>query len=118
MNASQNGKILLTSYLQKRSSFFHSWKNRFCVLTEKYLFIYKGAEKNSETTNSINLAECTKINNSDKYLNKSNTFELVHRNKSHYFLCKNKDIQEDWIDTINQIIEKNIENSKNNISNK
>ena len=118
MNASQNGKILLTSYLQKRSSFFHSWKNRFCVLTEKYLFIYKGAEKNSETTDSINLAECTKVNNSDKYLNKSNTFELIHRNKSHYFLCKNKDIQEEWIDTINQIIEKNIENSKNIIAQK
>ena len=118
MNASQNGKILLTSYLQKRSSFFHSWKNRFCVLTEKYIFIYKGAEKNSETTDSINLAECTKVNNSDKYLNKSNTFELIHRNKSHYFLCKNKDIQEEWIDTINQIIEKNIENSKNIIAQK
>ena len=118
MNASENGKILLTSFLQKRSSFFHVWKNRFCVLTEKYLFIYKGAEKNSETIDSISLAECTKINNSDKYLNKSNTFELVHKNKSHYFLCKNKDVQEDWIDTINQIIEMNNENRKTNSNNK
>ena len=118
MNSSDNGKILLTSYLQKRSSFFHVWKNRFCVLTEKYLFIYKGAEKDSETTDSINLAECSKINNSDKYLNKSNSFELIYKNKSYYFLCKNKDVQEDWIDAINQIIEKNNENSKNNSNNK
>ena len=115
MNSSENGKILLTSFLEKRSKVLHSWRKRFCVLTEKYLITYKGTEKNSESTDSISLAECKSIKNSDKDLNKNNSFELVHKNRTYYFICKNKDIQEDWIDTINNIIEKNNENKNNNI---
>ena len=114
MNSSQNGKILLTSFLQKRSKVFHIWRERFCVLTDKYFITYKGTEKNSECTESINLSECTRINNSDQYLGKSNTFELVHRNRSYFFMCKNREIKEEWMQTIEQIIEMNNGNQINN----
>ena len=117
MNSSQNGKILLTSFLQKRSKIFHIWRNRFCVLTDKYIITYKGTEKNSESTESINLSECTRINNSDQYLGKSNTFELVHRNRSYFFMCKNRETQEEWMQTIEQIIDMNNENQINNKKN-
>ena len=114
MNLSENGKIIMTSYLQKRSRFFHIWQNRFCVLTEKFFFIYKGVEKNSQCIDSINLSECTKVNDSDQYLGKRNTFELVHRDRSYFFMCKNKDTQEEWIEAVEQIIE---ESNGNKISN-
>ena len=121
MNSSENGKILLSTYLQKRSRIFHFWRSRFCVLTERYFITYKGTEKNSSSTDSINLSECTSVNNSDQYLGKSNTFELVHRNRSYYFMCKNKEAQEEWIEALEQIIELNnenrIENDNNNIKN-
>ena len=121
MNSSESGKILLSTYLQKRSRIFHFWRNRFCVLTERYLITYKGTEKNTSSTDSINLSECTRVNNSDQYLGKSNTFELVHRNRSYYFMCRNKEAQEEWIETLEQIIEMNnenrIENDNNNIKN-
>ena len=122
MNSSENGKILLSTYLQKRSRIFHFWRNRFCVLTERYFITYKGTEKNSSSTDSINLSECTRVNNSDQYLGKSNTFELVHRNRSYYFMCKNKEAQEEWIEALEQIIELNNENriendNNNNIKN-
>ena len=121
MNSSENGKILLSTYLQKRSRIFHFWRSRFCVLTERYFITYKGTEKNSSSTDSINLSECTRVNNSDQYLGKSNTFKLVHRNRSYYFMCKNKEAQEEWIEALEQIIELNnenrIENDNNNIKN-
>ena len=114
MNSSDNGKILLTSFLEKRSKILHIWRNRFCVLTEKYLFTYKGTEKNSESTESINLSECTGVNNSDQYLRKTNTFGLIHRDRIYYFMCKNRNAQEEWIETIEQIIENNNENNNEN----
>ena len=117
MNSSENGKILLSTYLQKRSRIFHFWRNRFCVLTERYLITYKGTEKNSSSTDSINLSECTSVNNSDQNLGKSNTFELVHRNRSYYFMCKNKEAQEEWIEALEQIIELNNENKIENDNN-
>ena len=117
MNSSENGKILLSTYLQKRSRIFHFWRNRFCVLTERYFITYKGTEKNSSSTDSINLSECTRVNNSDQYLGKSNTFELVHRNRSYYFMCKNKEAQEEWIEALEQIIELNNENKIENDNN-
>ena len=117
MNSSENGKILLSTYLQKRSRIFHFWRNRFCVLTERYFITYKGTEKNSSSTDSINLSECTSVNNSDQYLGKSNTFELVHRNRSYYFMCKNKEAQEEWIEALEQIIELNNENKIENDNN-
>ena len=120
MNSSENGKILLSTYLQKRSRIFHFWRNRFCVLTERYFITYKGTEKNTSSTESINLSECTRVNNSDQYLGKSNTFELVHRNRSYYFMCRNKEAQEEWIEALEQIIELNNENrteNNNNIKN-
>ena len=121
MNSSENGKILLSTYLQKRSRIFHFWRNRFCVLTERYFITYKGTEKNTSSTESINLSECTRVNNSDQYLGKSNTFELVHRNRSYYFMCRNKEAQEEWIEALEQIIELNnenrTENNNNNIKN-
>ena len=117
MNSSENGKILLTSFLQKRSKILHFWRRRFCVLTERYFITYKGAEKESESTESINLSECERINNSDNYLGKNNTFEIVHRNRSYYFMCKNKDEQDEWIEAIEQIIELNNENKINNDNN-
>ena len=117
MNSSENGKILLSTYLQKRSKILHLWRSRFCVLTEKYFITYKGTEKNSSSTESINLSECTGVNNSDNYLGKSNTFELIHRNRSYYFMCKNKEAQEEWIEAIEQIIEMNNENNIGNDNN-
>ena len=117
MNSSENGKILLSTYLQKRSRIFHFWRSRFCVLTERYFITYKGTEKNSSSTDSINLSECTRVTNSDQYLGKSNTFELVHRNRSYYFMCKNKEAQEEWIEALEQIIELNNENRIENDNN-
>ena len=117
MNSSENGKILLTAFLQKRSKIFHIWRNRFCVLTERYIISYKGIEKNSQSTESINLSECIRVNNSDQYLGKANTFELVHKDRSYYFICKNREVQEEWIEAIEQIIEINNENKINNDDN-
>ena len=117
MNSSENGKIILSTYLQKRSRIFHFWRNRFCVLTERYFITYKGTEKNSSSTDSINLSECIRVNNSDQYLGKSNTFELVHRNRSYYFMCRNKEAQEEWIEALEQIIELNNENRIDNNNN-
>ena len=114
MNSNETGKILLTGFLQKRSKIFHMWRNRFCVLTERYFISYKGTEKNSQSTESINLSECTGVNNSDQYLGKANTFQLIHRDRSYYFMCKNKEMQEEWIEAIEQIIEINNENKINN----
>ena len=118
MNSSENGKILLTSYLQKRSKFLHIWRRRFCVLTERYIITYKGTVKESESTESMSLSECHAINDSDNSLGKQNTFELVHKDRSYYFMCKNKEEQEEWIQAIEQIIELNNENKNEDINNK
>ena len=117
MNSSENGKIFLTSFLQKRSKIFHFWNNRFCVLTEKYLITYKGTAKNSECTESINLADCSNVREADQYLGKNYSFELVHRNRSYYFICKKKEEQEEWIEAIEHIIEINNEIKNNNENN-
>ena len=109
MDSSGNGKVILTSFLQKRSKIFHFWRSRFCVLTERYIFTYKGTEKNSESTSSINLTECIRVNSADQYLGKQNTFELANRNRSYFFMCKNRDEQEEWIEALEQIIEMNLE---------
>ena len=116
MKSSENGRILLTAFLQKRSRIFHMWRSRFCVLTEKYLITYKGTEKNSESTESLNLSECSSVSKADQSLGKNNTFLLVHRNRNYYFLCKNSAEQEEWVETIEQIIEMNNE-IKNKIEN-
>ena len=118
MNSSENGKILLTSYLQKRSKILHIWRRRFCVLTERYILTYKGTVKESESTESINLSECRAINDSDNSLGKANTFELVHKDRSYYFMCRNKEEQEEWIQAIEQIIELNNENKNDDNNNK
>ena len=109
MDSSGNGKVILTSFLQKRSKIFHFWRSRFCVLTERYIFTYKGTEKNSESTSFINLTECIRVNSADQYLGKQNTFELANRNRSYFFMCKNRDEQEEWIEALEQIIEMNLE---------
>ena len=51
MDSNQNGKILLNTFLQNHSKIFHIWRNRFCVLTDKYIFTYKGTEKNLKAKN-------------------------------------------------------------------
>ena len=115
MNSSGNGKIILTSFLQKRSKIFHMWRSRFCVLTEKFILTYKGTEKNSESTSSINLNDCIRVNNADQYLGKENTFELANRNRSYFFMCKNKDEQKEWIEALEYIIENKDKNNNNKI---
>ena len=35
------GRVLLNSYLKKRSNILHMWNTRLCVLTENYLITYK-----------------------------------------------------------------------------
>ena len=101
------GKILLTSYLQKRSKLLHRWRNRFCVLTEKYLLTYKSADKNTESSNSITLAECISVGDADKTLDKKFCFELANRDRIFYFQAKNQESKEEWIDTLRKILEMN-----------
>ncbi len=105
MKSRDIGKVILNTYLQKRSKIFHIWEQRFCVLTEKFLLIYKGPEKNSSSCDSINLLECSDIKDSDEYLGKNYTFELINKNKRHYFLCNDKDSQEEWIEKIKKILD-------------
>ena len=104
------GKVLLNSYLKKRSNLLHIWNTRLWVLTENYFITYKQTEKNgTKITNSIYLPECIDIQNSDKYLNKDYSFELIHKDKSFYFICNDRIEQLEWI----KEIERAIINSKN-----
>ena len=104
MISSEGGKVLLSKYLQKRSKVLHMWNPRFCVLTEKYLITYKEKGNGSNSSKSINLAECTGVKNSDKALNKNYTFELFHKDRSHYFVCNDRITQDEWIKKIKKVI--------------
>ena len=114
MENSKVGKILLTSYLQKRSKLLHRWRNRFCVLTENYLLTYKSADKNTESSNSITLAECLSVGDADKVLEKKYCFELVNKKRTFYFQAKNQENKEEWIDTLSKILEMKSQNRDNN----
>ena len=124
MENNQTGRILLTSYLQKRSKLLKIWRNRYCVLTENFLLTYKSAEKNSQSSNSIKLSGCISVKDADKILDKKYCFELTTKKRIFYFQAKNQENKEEWIDTVNKILEMNKqrpendkENNKNDDSN-
>ena len=80
------------------------WNPRFCVLTEKFLITYKEEGDGSTSSKSIDLAECISVKNADKLLNKDYTFELVHKDRSHFFVCNDRITQDEWIKTIKKVI--------------
>ena len=99
------GRVLLNSYLKKRSNLLHIWNTRLCVLTENYFITYKEIEKKEwKITNSVYISECTNIQNSDKFLNKDYSFELTHKDKSFYFICNDRIEQLEWINEIQNAI--------------
>ena len=114
MKNCKTGKILLTSFLQKRSKLLHRWRNRFCVLTENYLLTYKSADINTDTSNIITLSECTSVGDADRTLDKRFCFELSNRNRTFYFQAKNEENKEEWIDTLTKILEMKKSNLSNN----
>ena len=115
MKSRDRGKVLLNTYLQKRSKVLHMWNPRFCVLTEKFLITYKEKGDGSTSSKSINLDECIGVKNSDKALNKDYTFELIQKDRSHFFVCNDRITQDEWIKTIKKVISdlhKNTEDKK------
>ena len=104
LKSKDRGKALLNTYLQKRSKVLKMWNPRFCVLTEKFLITYKEKGDGSTSSKSIDLAECTSVKNADKLLNKDYTFELVHKDRSHFFVCNDRITQDEWIKTIKKVI--------------
>ena len=55
-------------------------------------------------------SECSSVKNSDKALNKEYTFEVVHKDRSHFFVCNDKITQEEWIREIKKVIN-NLQNA-------
>ena len=104
MKSRDRGKVLLNTYLQKRSKVLHMWNPRFSVLTEKFLITYKEKGDGSTSSKSINLDECLGVKNSDKALNKDYTFELIQKDRSHFFVCNDRITQDEWIKTIKKVI--------------
>ena len=99
------GRVLLNAYLKKRSNILHLWNTRLCILTENYLITYKQTENNeTKITNSIYLPECVNVKNSEQHLNKDFSFELIHKDKIYYFICKDKFEQIEWIKEIKKAI--------------
>ena len=110
MKSRDRGKVLLNSYLQKRSKILHQWNPRLCVLTEKYLITYKEKIDGKTSSKAINLSECSSVKNSDKALNKEYTFKVVHKDRSHFFVCNDKITQEEWIREIKKVMN-NLQNA-------
>ncbi|ABN66781.1 predicted protein, partial [Scheffersomyces stipitis CBS 6054] len=101
-----SNKVIVSSYLSKRSSKTHQWKKRWVVLRNCQLSYYKDSSehKANKVINRANLQSFSRIPDNQKY-----HFAIYTNNKVLHFKTLEKAVYKNWILALEEFFKENAE---------
>ena len=85
-------------WLEKQSRYLKTWRKRYVILMKTHMLTFKDASGDyTAPTEIIPINECCTVKSADDELNLKNTFKILVKDNTFYFLAPDNSEKESWI---------------------
>ena len=94
----RQSEILKQGWLEKQSRWMKTWRKRYVILMKTHMLTFKDASGDyTSPTEIIPINECCTVKSADDELNLKNSFKILVKDQTFYFLATDNSEKESWI---------------------
>jgi len=97
--------ILKEGWIAKRSKYVKEWRQRWLVLTPRFLCTFKKQQDyRSSPTEKITLQGCSSVKSAEDDVGRADSFRVDTNGRTYFFTAKDTAEKEGWIGAIGKIM--------------